>query len=217
MDVKDRLTRAGRLWDLSLEQDAKFVSPIVELYIYTTVKAIAEAKRLDKNTTRSIIRYLKSGANGTFLWVSHVCKVLENAPRYKAASIPNTLPDGLRATYRHMMDQVDKNDEETMELYKRILNGMSATTRPVRLDQVGHLAMLPDEIANDIESVKDLVYRCGNFLVISDENVSLVHRPSVTQYLLSDDGVKFGRLDLVDKESLYIIEKGGEEEKLLDY
>lgn len=217
MDVKDRLTRAGRLWDLSLEQDAKFVSPIVELYTDTTVKAIAEAKRLDKKTTSSIIRYLKSGANGTFLWVSHVCRVLENAPRYKAASIPNTLPDGLRVTYRHMMDQVDKNDEETMELCKRILNGMSATTLPVRLDQVGHLAMLPDEIANDIESAKDLVYRCGNFLVISDENVSLVHLPSVKQYLLSDDGVRFGELDLVDKESLYIIEKGGEEEKLLDY
>ncbi|OJJ81682.1 uncharacterized protein ASPGLDRAFT_37995 [Aspergillus glaucus CBS 516.65] len=100
------------------------------------------------------------------------------------------------------MDQVDKNDEETMELCKRILNGMSATALPVRLDQVGHLAMLPDEIANDIESVKDLVYRCGNFLVISDENVSLVHRSSVKQYCLSDDGVRFGRLDLVDKESL---------------
>lgn len=56
------------------------------------------------------------------------------------------------------MDQVDKNDEETMELCKRILNGMSAATRPVRLDRVGRLSMLPDEITNDLESVKDLVY-----------------------------------------------------------
>lgn len=106
------------------------------------------------------------------------------------------------------MDQVDKNDEESVELCKRILNGMSAATRPVRLDQVGHLVMLSDEITNDIESIKDLIYRCGDFLVISGEAVSLVHRP---QYLLSVD-VRFGTLDLVNKKLLSSIGEKTKEE-----
>lgn len=101
LDIKDRLTRAGRLWDLSLEHKAKFVSPIVELYIDTTVKAIAEAKHLDKKTTRSIIRSLKSGANGTFLWVSHVCKALE-APNNEMPELPANL--GITA-HRHIMER----------------------------------------------------------------------------------------------------------------
>jgi len=80
-DVKDRLTRAGRLWDFNFENNAKFVSPIVEFYIDRAVKAIAEVKRLAKKTSGSTISFMKDGTKGTFLWVSNVCKGLEKVPR----------------------------------------------------------------------------------------------------------------------------------------
>lgn len=206
LKIKDRLKQAGRLLDLSLELNAQCVSSVVKRYIDRIVEEIAEAKRYNKETTSMINSLLKSGASETFLWVSHICKALEKASRYKAASILDALPDGLRDTYRQMWNQVQNSDDaEARELCERILNAMTVAPRHVRLDQLGCLALLPEDIANDTESVKELIQLCGDFLVISQETVHFVH-PTVVSYLSSINDERFLRPDLVKRELLSDIE-----------
>lgn len=89
---------------------------------------------------------MNAHADGTFLWVSLVCKELEKAttPR-QALEACAKFPKGLNPLYQRMMEQIDKDDDRE-ELHK-VLHTMALVCRPLGPRELGVLARLkhPDE------------------------------------------------------------------------
>ncbi|EOD52735.1 putative heterokaryon incompatibility protein [Neofusicoccum parvum UCRNP2] len=74
-NIEERLQQAGHKVKLSLELNAESVSAAVSTFIKHKVDNLANLKE-DKELQEAVLKYLKSNANDTFLWVALVQKYL---------------------------------------------------------------------------------------------------------------------------------------------
>ncbi|KAF2678940.1 HET-domain-containing protein, partial [Lentithecium fluviatile CBS 122367] len=173
-NIEERLERAGQKVKLSLELNAASVSAAVQVYIQHRVAQLTLNKSYKEKEKNAVLAYLTSNANDTFLWVALVCQDLGDIPRWKVLAKLEAFPPGLDALYNRMMQHISSSDDA--DLCKRILALIAIVYRPVTLDELTYLCEPLEDIADDLDSVRQIVGLCGSFLTIRSGTVSFVHQ-----------------------------------------
>jgi hypothetical protein len=173
---------------VSLELSASHVSKAVAAFVDFKVQRLADVQKYDPETRTEVQQLLRAKAEGTFLWVSLVCKELESVPLYRTRSVLRELPPGLDPLYDRMMTQiVAQKDAQTTRFCTDTLRSVTLAYRPLRLDEIAVAAGLPTNEFSSAQEVIDLVGRCGSFLTIREGVVFFVHL-SAKDYFTSGKG-----------------------------
>ena len=185
-DIEERLERVGDKVMLSLELNAESVSTAVRVFIQDRVRQLAERKKYDDKTRDTVLNHLSLHANGTFLWVALVCQNLDNTPRRKTLAKLDGFPPGLSSLYERMMQQIcNLDDTDDTDICKRILALIAIVYRPVTLEELTSLVGMHEEIADNHESLQEIIGLCGSFLTIRQGTVYFVHQ-SAKDFLVTE-------------------------------
>ncbi|KAF3029132.1 hypothetical protein E8E12_000037, partial [Didymella heteroderae] len=160
---------------VSLEVKASHVSRAVGAFVEYKVRRLATVQRYDPVLQAEVQQQLRDKAEGTFLWVSLVCKELEGVPLYRTREVLQALPPGLNPLYDRMMALITAQDAMTEEYCRAILRSIALAFRPLQREELAVAAGLPIDRFHDVQAVVDLVSRCGSFLTVREGVVSFVH------------------------------------------
>ncbi|RII04530.1 hypothetical protein CUC08_Gglean011202 [Alternaria sp. MG1] len=152
---------------VSLEVRASYVSRAVVAFVEYKVQQLATVHKYSLELQAEVQQQLRDKAEGTFLWVSLVCKELEKVPLYRTRTVLQALPPGLDPLYERMMAQIEAQDVETAGYCRDILQSLTLAFRPLQLEELTVAAGLPKEWFNDVQAVVDLTGRCGSFLTVT--------------------------------------------------
>lgn len=181
-NIEERLERAEHKVRLCLELNAQSVSTAVSIYIRHKVLQLAERKKYDDKTQDAVLDYLLSNANDTFLWVALVCQNLEKISRWNVLTKLNAFPPGLDTLYERMMQQISDSDDA--DLHTQILGLVAVVYRPITIKELASLAELLEHMADDIESIREIISLCDSFLTLRENTVYFVHQ-SAKDFLLA--------------------------------
>ena len=177
LDIEERLERAGHKVMLSLELNAESVSTAVSVFIQDRVRQLAEKKKYDERTQDAVLAQLSLHADDTFLWVALVCQNLENTPKRKTLMKLNAFPPGLGSLYERMMQQICKLDDiDDVDICKRVLALIAIVYRPITLEELTSLIKMHEYMADDLESLREIIGLCGSFLTIRQNTIYFVHQ-----------------------------------------
>ncbi|KAF1828257.1 hypothetical protein BDW02DRAFT_603580, partial [Decorospora gaudefroyi] len=140
-----------------------------------TSRNIPAIERHLQPDSRGVKQQLRDKAEGTFLWVSLVCKELESVPLYRTRAVLQALPPGLDPLYERMMAQIVAQDARTAGYCRDILQSITLAFRPLQLEELPVAAGLPRDQFGNVQAVADLVGRCGSFLTVREGVVSFIH------------------------------------------
>jgi hypothetical protein len=143
---------------------------------------LADRKKYDDKTREGVLGHLSANANDTFLWVALVCQSLEEIPRWKALAKLNSFPPGLNSLYERMMEQICNSDDA--DLCKRILASIVTVYQPITLKELASLVEMLEDMADDLDSLREIIGRCGSFLTIRGDTIYFVHQ-SAKDFLLT--------------------------------
>lgn len=186
--VEDALQHS-MLVDLRVELLESVIQGSLDTYIQRKVESLAGRRGYSVDEREKVQQMLKSGAGGTFLWVSLVCKELQKV-RNNIEQILQTLekmPSGLDDLYKRMMTLV-ANSKPSPDPLKEILKVVSVARRPVTLKELGPLLgdLQPHrQDAEETSVIRSYVEQCGSFLVLREDSIFLVHQ-SARNFLLED-------------------------------
>jgi hypothetical protein len=184
-EIEERLHIARQKVKLSLELNADSVSTAVRIYIQHKTEQLAELKKYKKKTRLAVLQHLVSNANDTFLWVALVCQNLESIPRWETCTQLNAFPPGLDSLYQRMLDQIYYSNSNSANLYKQLLALTAVVYRPVTLKELTFLVEMLEDMADDLESLAEIIGHCRSFLTVREGTVYFVHQ-SAKDYLLTD-------------------------------
>ncbi|KAF6789073.1 heterokaryon incompatibility protein [Colletotrichum sojae] len=187
--IEERLREVAQR--LSLEVNSKSVSTAVDSYVTFKISQLSKLKGYRDNTASEIRQYLSSNAEGTFLWVALVCQELEKTHRRKALEKTKSFPPGLDALYNRMMQQID--GQEDAELCRQFLALVVTTYRPLSLAESTTLIEECHNLADDPESLRDIISLCGSFLTIRKDTIYFVHQ-SAKDFLLNKAYTAFDQI-----------------------
>jgi hypothetical protein len=173
---------------VSLEVSAEQVSRAVAAFINFKVQGLATVKKYDDLLQAEVQLLLRDKAEGTFLWVSLVCKELEYVPLYLTRKVLQAMPPGLVPLYERMMAQIlAQKNGTTVEYCKNVLRAVTVAFRPLRLEELVVAASLPSDQFDNAQTVTDLTIHCGSFVTVQRNIVSFVHL-SAKDYFLESNG-----------------------------
>jgi hypothetical protein len=172
--IEEGLERAGHKTNLCLELNAESVSTAVGIFIRYKVLRLAQRKKYDNKTREAVLAHLLKNANDTFLWVALVCPNLENMPRWNIIARLNAFPPGLNSLYERMMEQIRHSDDAG--LCKRVLALLAIVYRPITLQELTSLVEMLEDMADDLESLREVIGLCGSFLTIRTDTIYFVHQ-----------------------------------------
>ncbi|KAJ4331972.1 hypothetical protein N0V95_009773, partial [Ascochyta clinopodiicola] len=193
---------------VSLEVKASHVSRAVAAFVEYKVQRLATGQRYDPRLQAEVQQQLRGKAEGTFLWVSLVCKELEGVPLYRTREVLQALPPGLDPLYDRMMALITAQDARTVEYCRAVLRSLTLAFRPLQREELVVAAGLPTYHFQDVQAVVDLVSRCGSFLNVREGVVSFVHL-SAKDYFTAGNGRQVFDRPLA-------VEQGRLTERLLD-
>lgn len=182
LDIEQQLERAGHKVRLSLELNSESVSTAVSIFIEQKVSQLAQQKKYNERTRDAVLHHLASNANDTFLWVALVCQSLEKVPRWNVMRKLNAFPPGLDLFYGQMMQQISESDDA--DLCRQILTSAAIVYRPITLRELASLVELLEDMADDLESIQEIVSLCSSFLTIREATVYFVHQ-SAKDFLIA--------------------------------
>lgn len=142
---------------------------------------LPELKRLpgyDDQVMESLILEIRDRAAATFLWVSLALKELEHVDGWDALDTLKSLPKGLTGLYDAIITKIETRQEQHAVRCKTILSATCLAFRPLSLCELAVVTGL------QYASISVMVQRCGSFLIIKDDTVSLIHQ-SAKDYLVS--------------------------------
>ncbi|PSN59069.1 hypothetical protein BS50DRAFT_626899 [Corynespora cassiicola Philippines] len=168
-DIERHLEPGSLRVKVSLEVSASHVSKAVAAFVDVKVRRLAAGQKYDRSTQAEVQQVLCDKAEGTFLWVSLVCKELEGVPLYRTRTVLQALPPGLDPLYNRMMARI---------LAQRDVQAVR---------ELAVVADLPNNLSGNVQAVIDLVGRCGSFLTLRDDTVSFIHL-SAKDYFTSGNG-----------------------------
>jgi hypothetical protein len=179
--IEERLNMGyGR--SLSLELNAQSVSAAVDVFIQNKVLQLAQKKKYNDKMQHAVQHHLSVNAHGTFLWVALVCQSLENIPVWRVIASLHAFPSGLDSLYRRMMDQILSSGDA--DLCRQILASITTVYRPITMKEMTSLVEIPEEMANNMELLQEIVGLCGSFLTLREGTIYLVHQ-SAKDFLLT--------------------------------
>jgi hypothetical protein len=181
---------------LSLEVKASQVLRAVAAFVNYKVQRLLTVRKYSAKLQAEIQQQLRDKAEGTFLWVSLVCKELEKVPLYRTREVLQTMPRGLNSLYNRMVAQIAAQDAETTgtDYCWNILRSTTLAFRPLKLKELAIAADLPKDLCNDVQAVVDLVSRCGSFLTIRNGIISFIHLSAKDYFLVGKGQQVFNRL-----------------------
>ena len=185
----ERLLNPSSLSDkVSLELNASHISAAVVAFVDYKVQYLAAAQSYDPQTEAEVRQQLRDKAEGTFLWVSLVCKELENVPSYRTRMVIRELLPGLAPLYDRLMAQIlAQKDARTTDYCKDILRSVTLAYRPLQLEEIAAVAGLSGSHFRNTQEVVDIIGRSGSFLTVRKGTVFFVHL-SAKDYLTSGPG-----------------------------
>ncbi|KAF2176924.1 WD40 repeat-like protein [Zopfia rhizophila CBS 207.26] len=181
-NIEERLEKVGHKVRLCLELNADSVSTAVSIFIQHKVLKLADRKKYDDKTREAVLGHLSANANDTFLWVALVCQDLENIPRWNTLAKLNAFPPGLDSLYKRMMQQICNLDDPN--LCKRILASVAIVYQPITLKELTSLVEILEDMADDLDSLREIIGLCGSFLAIRGDTIYFVHQ-SAKDFLLT--------------------------------
>ncbi|KAJ5291841.1 G-protein beta WD- 40 repeats containing protein [Penicillium angulare] len=198
LDAAERVLLVG--YDqiqVSLELNSKFVSESVQSYIHYKVNELSIRNRYKAALSDQLKDSLSLKAEGTFLWVSLVCKRLEGIRQEEVLATIEELPPGLQHFYDRIMRQLSTGELDDIEQQIRLLKAIILAYRPLKVEEVSVITGLGDD------TIKILVNRCASFVRLHDNYVEFVHQ-SARDYLAGEGGMsilesntQFGHYDIV--------------------
>lgn len=159
---------------LCLELNEGNMSAAVDSFISHKVSELAEKNKYRPDIRDAVHHHLKLNSNGTFLWVSLVCKRLAKVASRNVWGKLTDLPPGLDELYERMLNQVGETDDA--DLCKSLLSVTTSVFRPITFEELASCMDLPEEVVGDYEAVTEIVGNCGSFLTLHDGRISLVHQ-----------------------------------------
>jgi len=186
--IEEQLRIFDRKIQLRLELNQDSISAAVSTYIEHKVAGLAKRKKYAAKVKSSVQEYLSLNADATFLWVALVLKELETIERRNALERVKMFPPGLGPFYEQMIAQVSNSNNA--DLCKRILSIVAVAKRPftlielVSLDDTLHKLDCPEDLAEDLEDLEQMVGQCGSFLTIRKSTIYFVHQ-SAKEFLFS--------------------------------
>ncbi|RII04509.1 hypothetical protein CUC08_Gglean011896 [Alternaria sp. MG1] len=147
----------------------------VAVFVEYKVQRLATVEKYDLGLQAEVQLQLHDRAEGSFLWVSLVCKELEGVPLYSTREVLQALPPGLDPLYNRMMAQIVAQDARTAKYCKEVLRIIALSFRPLQLRELAVAAGLPKDYFGDVQAVADLASRCGSFLTVREGIVSFIH------------------------------------------
>lgn len=181
LDIAERELLTGHeQTQVSLELNSAFTSQAVKAYIAHKVDELSSYQRYKSSLKGNLRAELSAKAEGTFLWVSLVCKKLEKVPQEKALRTIQDLPPGLHALYNRVMDQLREGESDDVNKCMRLLKVLILVYRPLDLAEIPAVTGLTD---GDHET---LINRCASFLRRQKNNIEFVHQ-SIRDYLRKEN------------------------------
>ncbi|RSL50958.1 hypothetical protein CEP53_008623 [Fusarium sp. AF-6] len=121
---------------VSLEMNHAAIAASVSTYINSRVEELSFLKDYDKATKDAVREYLTDNANDTFLWVSLVCKQLQDINIAVIDKLTD-FPPGLDDFYQRMFNEMLESEDG--DLCQSILKLMLSTYRPLALIELASL------------------------------------------------------------------------------
>jgi predicted nucleic acid-binding protein len=196
-EIEEQLDMVGNKVKLRLELNAEFISTAVSIFIEQKVSQLAKEKRYNDTTRDAVLKHLALNANDTFLWVALVYQNLKTVPQRNVIKRLNIFPPGLDSLYERMMQQVSNSDDD--DICKRILALVVIVYRPITLTELAALVEQLEDIAGDLELIREIVNLCGSFLTVREDTVYFVHQ-SVKDFIL---GKAFNRVFPCGNEDIH--------------
>lgn len=168
---------------VSLELNSKYVSEAVKAYIALKAAELDRRNAYGPTLRQNIQTELTNRAEGTYLWVSLVCKRLESVHRDKAVTTIQDLPPGLPDLYDRMFRQLSSGDSAVVKGCMRLLKAILLAYRPLNVAEVSSVSGLSDEWT----TIEALVDRCASFLEMRGTEIEFVHK-SARDYLTGENG-----------------------------
>ncbi|EED14601.1 G-protein beta WD- 40 repeats containing protein, putative [Talaromyces stipitatus ATCC 10500] len=169
---------------VNLELNSKCVSEAVKTYITYKVDELSHRHRYGETLRREVETELTEKAEGTFLWVSLVCKRLESVCRDEALATIRNLPPGLDRFYEQILNQLRKGEHADVQRCMRLLKAMMLAYRPLKVEEVPSVTGLTD----GEDTIIGLVNRCASFIRMRENNIEFVHQ-SARDYLAGEKGL----------------------------
>lgn len=156
----------------------------VEIFIKKKVDHLKSMRKWRSDLAGDFHSYLRKSAGGTFLWVALVCKRLQQIPSWKVREEiekPADVQQGLDSFYRRMLKIVRDEASDFAELCVQILRATTLAYRPLRLQELGTVVTLPNELQEGVDpstfdGSRDLIERCGSFLLLHRDMIYFVHQ-----------------------------------------
>ncbi|KAL3482603.1 WD40-repeat-containing domain protein [Aspergillus germanicus] len=180
-DIEQELEIGVQEGKLSLELNANHVSEAVAAYIDNRVSRLKALQR-DGALLRQVKDQLLQKSDGTFLWVALVVEELHKCRRLTAmVELLERTPQGLIPLYDRMLQHIQLLEDLDRESCILILSIVVLGYRPLRLQELCHLAGLHNQQYGP-EDLENIVGMCGSFLTIRDDYVYVIHQ-SAKDYL----------------------------------
>lgn len=100
----------------------------------------------------------------------------------EALSKLDIFPPGLDSLYERMMQQISTSD--SADVCKQILASIAIVYRPITLQELTSLIGMLGDMADDLDSLREVIGLCGSFLAIRGDTVYLVHQ-SVKEFIFT--------------------------------
>ncbi|KAJ5541349.1 hypothetical protein N7494_006425 [Penicillium frequentans] len=168
---------------IPLELNEAFISEAVNRFIKHRVYELTKIKNYSDETRDSVNDYLLSNSQGTFLWVSLVCRELSRTLRWNTLRKLEAFPPGLDALYGRMIERV--LNSENADICIQLLALVSIVYRPVTMDELCMMIEMPSVIADDHEALSGIIAMCGSFLALRQNTIMFIHQ-SAKEFLLQE-------------------------------
>ncbi|WYZ42120.1 hypothetical protein EsH8_V_001015 [Colletotrichum jinshuiense] len=170
-----RPTESRTRLSLELRENAELVSQAVNAYIAQCISDLALLQG-NKKLQDEVQHELQLKANGTFLWVALVVQELHNAEIFEVIDIIHDIPTGLDELYERMIRQIQEQGRQRPEFCRKLLSTITATYRPLHLEELQVLVDLPPEVSNTPQNIVAIASWSGSFLTIRDDIVYIIHQ-----------------------------------------
>ncbi|KAJ5160971.1 uncharacterized protein N7482_007975 [Penicillium canariense] len=185
LEAAERTLLAGHeQMQVSLELNSEHISQSVQTYISYKVDELNLRNRYGEALMRKLKTELFAKAEGTFLWVSLVCKRLEDICAEEALATIQDLPPGLHLFYDRILNQLCEGQPDDVHNYMRLLKVMMLVYRPLKMEEAPSVTGL---FSGD-DTIKFLVNHCASFVRMQRNNIEFVHQ-SARDYLAGETGL----------------------------
>ncbi|KAJ5907656.1 hypothetical protein N7495_000338 [Penicillium taxi] len=169
--------------DLESENIESGIQKAIGVYIASKVVELQHLNGFSDEIKHTIKRQLNAKADGTYLWISLVCKKLEGVHPDNTLNAIDTLPPDLHSFYHRVCLQLTSESRGLSQKYMRILKVMLLAYRPLDLNELESVTGFKQgEFSFD-----EFVIACQSILKIRGNSIEFVHQ-SVRDYLHGREG-----------------------------